>query len=121
MLEMTSKTALSPFRSELQDALSDAQRRIYAFPERDWNIDELCRSVGISRGYFQRNYKAQFGISCGEDIIQARMQRAKKLLADTTLTVQEIADQCGYKTPTHFMRQFKDYVGKTPTEYRKIL
>ena len=32
MLEMTSKTALSPFRSELQDALSDAQRPSYAFP-----------------------------------------------------------------------------------------
>ncbi|WP_295087131.1 substrate-binding domain-containing protein [uncultured Ruminococcus sp.] len=119
MLEISSRTALSPFRSELQDALEDAQRRIYAFPERDWNIDELCRSIGISRGYFQRNYKSQFGISCGEDIIQARIQRAKKLLADTTLTVQEIADQCGYKTHTHFMRQFKERAGISATQYRK--
>ena len=52
-------------------------------------------------------------------IIQARMQRAKKLLADTTLTVQEIADQCGYKTPTHFMRQFKERAGISATQYRK--
>lgn len=120
MLKMTFKMALSPFRSGLRDALSDAQRRIYAFSERDWNIDEFCRSIGISRGYFQRNYKAQFGISSGEDIIQARMQQAKKLLADTTLTVQEIAGQCGYKTSPHFMRQFKEQMGISTTQYRKI-
>lgn len=117
--EISSRSVLSPFRSDLQDALEDARRQVYAYPEREWNIDEICRNVGISRGYFQRNYKAQFGVSCGEDIIHARMQRAKKLLADTGLTVQEIADQCGYKTHTHFMRQFKERAGISCTQFRK--
>lgn len=47
------------------------------------------------------------------------MERAKELLADTSMTNGEIAELLGYKDPLYFSRAFKKYVGKSPNAYRK--
>ena len=73
------------------------------------------------RSGFQHLYKRLFGVSVMSDVIKGRLDRAKRLLSSTNLTVREIGERCGYSNEFNFMRQFKDYVGKTPTEYRKIL
>ena len=59
-----------------------------------------------------------FGISCGADIINGRIETAKTLLADTCLTVTEIGEKCGYNSSVHFSGQFRQLVGLSPTEYR---
>ena len=47
------------------------------------------------------------------------MSHAKLLLSSTKIPVSAISEQCGYNNDVHFMRQFKNYTGLTPTEYRK--
>ena len=78
----------------------------------------MAQSIGISRTHLQRLYKQHFSVSCIDDVINARMNRAKQLLTYTDLRIQEIALQCGYHNESHFMRQFKERVGMTAVQYR---
>ncbi len=95
------------------------RKQIYAAPNQNWSIKDMAAKLHVSEPYFQELYKKSFGISCGADVINSRLEAAKLLLADTTLPAFEIGKQCGYKSPVHFSRQFKQFTGYSPTEYRK--
>lgn len=81
--------------------------------------DELAKEAGLSRSSFQHIYRRLYGTGVIADLIRARTEYACYLLSSTTLPVYQIADTCGYHSEIHFMRQFKEQTGKTPTEYRK--
>lgn len=102
-----------------KDRLHRLQREIHASPQKEWNITKMSRDIGISSSHFQRMYKVEFGIGFKDDLIAARIEKAKKLLQSTELRVQEIASACGYGDSSHFMRQFKDKVGMSALQYRK--
>jgi AraC-like DNA-binding protein len=120
--------------SDLWDALSENQpkdkgfagigelkklrREIHKAPELDWNLGELAKRLNISKSYVQKLYREHFGISYIDDLIEARIGMAKKLLKNTDLRINEVAASCGYQNPTHFMRQFKGKVGVSPLEFR---
>lgn len=92
--------------------------RIYNSPELIWSVEQMAELVHMSPSYFQHLYKEIFGISCRQDVILARMERAKFFLNSTDMPVLMIAEACGYENAVHFMRQFKKSEGMTPTEYR---
>jgi AraC family transcriptional regulator of arabinose operon len=58
-------------------------------------------------------------VSIKTDILQGRIEFAKRLLTSTNLTVEEISRQCGYSSAFALMRHFKTETGQTPTEYRR--
>ena len=99
-------------------ALHDLRQEIYRNPQKSWSIDHMCKTVCMSRSYFQHLYKEFFDISCTEDVIQARISAAKALLLCSNFRVSEIAEKCGYQNTTHFIRQFKGVVGVTPEKFR---
>jgi AraC-like DNA-binding protein len=92
---------------------------IFRHPEKEWNIESIIRSMGISKSHFQRIYKELFDTSCKEDIITSRMEKAKWLLENTIIPVTQIAEQCGYFNSSHFIRQFGTRVEMTPSDYRR--
>lgn len=94
---------------------------IYLHPESDLSVNDMARRLHISPTYLHRIYKKEFGISAKEDVIHARLDKAKHLLRSSDLSVNQIAEQCGYHEASHFMRQFRDRVGMTAMEYRKQL
>jgi len=104
---------------DYHEKLHRLHREIYSSPQNEWTISNMAASMGMSSTHFQRIYKAEFGISCMEDVITARIEKAKWLLQHTELHVQEIADKCGYHHLNHFMRQFKKRIGITAMQYRK--
>ena len=79
----------------------------------------MARSASLSPSYFQALYKAEFGVSCYEDVISAKMELARYYLANTALSVSETAALCGYDNEVHFMRQFRQRMGMTAGEFRK--
>lgn len=101
--------------------LVELRKNIYANPNLHWSVERMAEIIHVSKPYFQELYKNAFGISCGTDVIYSRIEAAKILLADTALTVSEIAIRCGYNDTVHFSRQFKQITGYSPMEYRKIL
>ena len=106
-------------RPALYYSLADLRRQVYAHPERDWRIPDLAKAAGISVGYLHRVYPEYFGATCGRDIIRSRIQQACELLESTGDTVEHIAAACGYHSTEHLIRQFKEEMGMTPTQYRK--
>ncbi len=99
--------------------LKRIRKEIYLSPQLDWNSENLADKLGISGGYFRKIYKLQFKMPFKEDHINARISMAKTLLSDTSLTIVEIAAQCGFNNASHFMRTFKAKEGKTAVQFRK--
>lgn len=103
------------------DILLELRSEIYRHPELKWSVERLSRHVNLSPSYFQRLYKQTFGVTCIADVITCKIEYAKFSLSSTVCTVREISIMCGYENYEHFMRQFKQAVGVTPTQYRKQL
>lgn len=118
-LEMlVQKASASPQKIDYTQQLTWLRREIFSSPQSDWNEDTAARMLCISRSYLQKMYKQQFSVTFIDDVINARLLKAKLLLTTTNLRIHEIAEQCGYNNPTHFMRQFRSKTGMTAAEYR---
>ena len=85
----------------------------------DPSITEMARAVHLSESRFHTLYKQIFGISPKNDLIIARIERAKYLLEQNKYNNAQIAAMTGYTNEYHFIRQFKKIEGITPKEYAR--
>lgn len=83
------------------------------------SLDDISRSVYISRYYLAHLFKEYGGVSPIQYVIAKRMEKAKKLLLETALSVREIALQTGYAEVASFLKTFKKTERMTPSEFRK--
>lgn len=97
---------------------TDLRNDLYRSPHMNPSVTELASKLNLSKSYFQHIYSELFGCSVMRDIINARLEHAKYLLDHTELSVSQIANSCGYENDTHFMRQFKKFIGISPRKYR---
>lgn len=102
-----------------REQLRTLRQEIYREPFREWTVDALCQRLCYSRYYVQHLYKEMFGVSCGQDVIQARVKLAQTLLLTTDRRVADVAEACGYKNTEHFIRQFSRETGLSPAAYRR--
>lgn len=112
-LDLTASTAQT-----LYHEMSMLRREILLTPERQWDIESLAEKLSISVSYFQHQYKSFFHISLRRELIAARQELAKYLLQSTNASVAKVAEQSGYNSTEHFIRQFQSYNGMSPTHYR---
>ena len=77
----------------------------------------LAEKMGISEVYLRKLFASHCGVSPKQYILEARIQKAKQLLVDTSFTVTTIAQDCGFSSVYHFCRAFKERTGVTPTHY----
>ncbi|MCI9338139.1 MAG: helix-turn-helix transcriptional regulator [Lachnospiraceae bacterium] len=113
--------ASSEMLIERNGRLTELKSLMYAAPCEVPDVGAMAERIGMSYSGFQHFYKKMFGVAVMTDVINGRVEYAKRLLCTTNLTVAEVAEQCGYRNEYHFMRQFREKVGKTPTEYRKSI
>lgn len=81
-------------------------------------ICDLARLCGMSEEHFSRVFKTEQGCTVRDYIKLYRLEAAKQLLQDTSLTVEKIAFDCGYSSLALFNRVFKAYTGNSPSQYR---
>lgn len=74
---------------------------------------------GCSPRALQKSYKSVFGRTMRQDLIEMRLEHARKLLSDTDVPVCRIPEKCGIEAASHFMRLFKRRVGMTMLQYRR--
>lgn len=82
-------------------------------------LKEMAEVVGMSEYRFARLFKQSTGMTPHQYVIKQRIEQAKRLLANTELTVAEVAYRVGFTTQSRFTIQFGRNVGTTPTAYRK--
>ena len=82
-------------------------------------LEEMAAGLGYNANYLTGYIKKHTGRNCRDIMKEARLNEAMHLLADTGLTVYQVSEACGYSSPSHFFRIFKESVQMTPKEYRK--
>jgi AraC family transcriptional regulator len=86
--------------------------------EENLRLAAMAQVAGISPFYFCREFKKTMGISPYGYIVQQRIDRAKTLLKNPSVSVTEVATQLLFATPSHFTATFRKLVGCTPSEFR---
>ena len=104
--------------SPRQEELSYLRSRIYREPGSLPSVAVLAEQTGMSVSSLEHLYKKAFGVSVMQDIMNSRIDHAKKLLLSTKMTVAQVAEKAGYQSCFGFMKRFKRHTGMTPTEYR---
>ncbi|MCD7956705.1 MAG: helix-turn-helix domain-containing protein [Lachnospiraceae bacterium] len=87
---------------------------------RQITAEKLAEVVNLSPVYFSHLFKKQIGMNMTDYITDYRMKIAKKKLLETDDTIYEIALSVGFQEQRYFSKRFKQIVGMTPTEFRKL-
>lgn len=75
----------------------------------------------MNKSYFPHQFKKQFNVSPMRYVNLVRIEQAKQLLANTTLSVTEVSSEVGIGNPVYFTEFFTKTIGVSPTKYRKIV
>ena len=93
---------------------------IYTHYAESVTLEDIARAADISRSEAGRCFNAYLGCSPVDALIQYRLQTAYRLLSDTTLTLREISNACGFNSVNYFSRQFRRTYGYAPGQYRVL-
>lgn len=88
------------------------------FTNYEFNVEQLCKLIFMSHSQLHRKLDALTGCSPNKFIRIVRLNKAKQLLADPSLSIAAIASDCGYNDSGYFARVFKQDFGVTPQEWR---
>ncbi len=83
-------------------------------------VESICQKFNINRTSFSIFIKQNTGMSFTSYIKHLRVLHAKKLLIETTLTIQKISEILGFSNQHYFTKVFKDHTCISPLSYRKI-
>lgn len=111
-------------RDNLKNTIPAPLGKALSFINSNLNSDKLCNTyiaeyVGISEVYLRKLFSKYMSVSVNRYIQNMRMENAKKLLCETSLSISEIAENCGYSCIYYFCRSFKKKTNYTPTQYRR--
>lgn len=99
--------------------LSQAIRLIRERAGSGLRVKDVLKEVPLSRSTLERSCRAALGRSPTAEINRVRLEDAKRLLDDTDLTLQQIADRTGFGNVQYFSNCFRSMFGQTPGSYRK--
>jgi signal transduction histidine kinase/DNA-binding response OmpR family regulator len=86
----------------------------------DLSVEEVARSLGISRMQLYRKVKAVLGTGVTDFIQSLRLTKARELLLDDSLTVTEVAYELGFSSPSYFSTSFRTRYQISPSEFRAL-
>ena len=100
------------------ECLHEARLYIEQHYHKPCTIIDLARMVGINQTKLKSGFKELFGTTVFGYVRDLQMEKARQLLSDEKLYINEVADQVGYKHPQHFAAAFKRKFGMLPSELK---
>ncbi|QUH05533.1 helix-turn-helix domain-containing protein [Saccharopolyspora erythraea] len=82
------------------------------------NLSDLASKESMSTRTFTRRFREEVGISPGQWLIQQRIERARQLLEDTDIPVEQVAENAGFGTTASLRQHFQSALGVSPSAYR---
>jgi AraC-like DNA-binding protein len=82
-------------------------------------IDDIAREAGLSPAHFHALFRARFGMSPHQKLVDVRLTEARRLLASTRRSIKDIGTSVGYPDAASFCKLFKARCGCRPLEYRQ--
>ena len=102
------------------DAVVEAVRFVRSNAARRISVNDVVEAVALSRRNLERRFRKVMGRSLLEEIRQARLDRAKQLLRETTLEMPAVARESGYSSAVRFSTVFHAAEGMPPTAFRRL-
>jgi AraC-like DNA-binding protein len=99
-------------------ALRKAERFIWENYTRKISLQEISAAAGLSAPYFSTVFKEEMGENLSSYLNRLRVEKAEHMLAETGMTLNEIASACGFEDQSWFSKIFKSFTGISPGRYR---
>jgi LacI family transcriptional regulator len=99
--------------------VAQAIRLIREHACRGLRVGEVAETVGLSRRAFEQRFQRVLQRTPKEELIRVQMDRARMLLGQSDLSVEQVSKRCGFTTFEYFVRAFRREMGFTPRRYRK--
>lgn len=97
------------------------QQYIHTHINEQLSLTRLAEIVYFNPSYLSRLFKKITGLNISDYIMEAKVVKAKALLAQTELKIQELAEKLGFESATYFGRKFRKATNMTPQEYRESI
>lgn len=121
------ETGLVPWTTEQRNSkpadplMAKAESMIQKRAFQQIPLHEIASALGMSTVRLIQKFKLSYGDTPTQYQIKLRLERTKKLLLETDLSLDQIADQIGYQNGFYLNRIFKKHMNMTPGNYRKAL
>jgi transcriptional regulator GlxA family with amidase domain len=99
--------------------LIEAAALMEANLEEPLSLDEIANLVGVSRRQIERLFKRYVGEVPTKYYLDMRLRRARSLLLQTPMSIMEVAVACGFQSPPHFSKCYRDLFGHAPSAERR--
>lgn len=112
------------YNTTMDDRGEPRMAKIYKFTTSNYNrritLEEAASVAGLNPAAFCRYFKQKTGKSFSQFVNELRISYACKLLSHGNQIVATISDDSGFNNLSNFNRQFKKFIGKSPSEYRGL-
>jgi transcriptional regulator GlxA family with amidase domain len=88
--------------------------------EKPLSLESIAKSSGISRRQIERLFKRELNCVPKRYYLEMRLRRARELLLQTAMSITEITAACGFQSPPHFSKCYRNEFGYPPSAERKI-
>ncbi|TYC58257.1 GlxA family transcriptional regulator [Marinobacter sp. BW6] len=105
---------MHPGLARAQPKLAEAAQLMEANIEEPLELQELATLAGISRRQLERLFLKHLGCTPSRYYLRVRLNRARRLLKQTSCSIVEIASMCGFVSATHFSRCYRKTMGRAP-------
>ncbi|AKL93803.1 response regulator receiver protein [Clostridium aceticum] len=126
LLDLTEKATEKPFTISEGENYEDevvvkAREYIEAHYHEKVQLQDVANYAGLSSTYFSKFFKQKTGINFSSYLNKVRLYKAKELMKNPNLNLNEISYRVGYEDLSYFSIVFQRYEGMTPTSYRRQL
>ena len=98
--------------------VAGALQYIHRQQGRDISVESVVQAVAVSRRNLEKRFRECLGRTILEEIQLTRLERAKRLLLETTYPISKVAEIAGFGSTGYFIQFFQNRVGKTPRKFR---
>lgn len=113
--EVQVRGGLAPYQ------LNRLREYIDAHLDQPLRLADLAAEAGLSEYHFARMFKQSQGQAPHQYLLQQRLQRAERLLRESSESITEIALRCGFSSTSHFSNRFRQARGIAPSALRRTL
>lgn len=117
-VEVTARDS-SNWIAESTPEVAAATRFIRTYYAKAIGVEQISEAVMVGQRTLERRFRWALGHSVHQEVLKTRLEAARSLLAQTDLSVAEIAERCGFRSASYLGVAFKPAVGVTPSAFRQ--
>jgi len=106
------------YRNHMQSRVHCLQDLVMESPGHPWTVTELAEKVHLSERQLRRVFQSATGHSLQDYLQLAKLELAQRLLEQTSLSLDDIAERCGFSAERSLRRTWGRWRPQTPSEYR---